>query len=787
MPKSNMALPLFVIFKSNLQIINLLIHFMKKISLSLIIAGFALSSSAQLDLRNQAILRQHQTEGIPTHDVYTKAIQDLNIPTTHITGLIKLNEGCTAEDLEAEGVNVVRVRGDIAMVSMPINEVERISALKQVKTLQLSRKVLPKMDKVRTAMGVDKIHAGTDLPQAYTGKGVIAGIVDQGLDPNHVNFRNPDGSSRINQLTHIYATSATSDGYDVDMYTPENITKFKTDNYDTFHGAHTLGIMAGGYRDTLTVAKGTSALSAKVETDYNPFYGSAYEADIAASCGDLNDMFIALGVEGVLDYAYRNDKPAVVNLSLGSNVGPHDGSEVMSQYLNLAGKEAIICVAAGNEGELPIALNQTFNSEDSVLQTFIKPTYAQVPTSGGTYYNLRYDQLYIYSNDSTEFTVKLIVYNKARGTVTFQHAITSNMNGSAVYYASPNYAQDGDLTNTNFSRAFDGYVGMGSMIDENNGRYYVLIDYFVSDNQTTNANGNYLLGFIVEGKEGQRVDCYCSGLYSSMDSYNQEGWDNGSTNGSISDMACANNVLVVGSYNTRNAWVSLDGKAYNYPGQYTPGYISSFSSYGTLIDGRNLPHICAPGATTISSTNSYYIDSYNVPMSALQGQLIETNRKNYWHQQVGTSMATPAVAGAIALWLEADPTLTIDDVKDIAMSTAVKDSYVSAGDSVQWGAGKFDAYAGLKEVIRRAENDGVESIISDNNSRLMISTTGHNIFEAFIGGATKMKANIYNTSGQLVINKSCKGDQITIDASSLNAGVYIISINGQYNQRIFVK
>ena len=150
-------------------------------------------------------------------------------------------------------------------------------------------------------------------------------------------------------------------------------------------------------------------------------------------------------------------------------------------------------------------------------------------------------------------------------------------------------------------------------------------------------------------------------------------------------------------------------------------------------------------------------------------------------------MATPAVAGAIALWLEADPTLTIDEVKDIAISTAVKDSYVAAGDPVQWGAGKFDAYAGLKEVIRRAENDGVENIVSGNNARLMISTTGHNIFEAFVGDANKMDAIIYNIAGQPVITQSCEGNEITIDASSLNAGVYIISINNRYNQRILIK
>ncbi|MBQ2047132.1 MAG: S8 family peptidase, partial [Muribaculaceae bacterium] len=195
------------------------------------------------------------------------------------------------------------------------------------------------------------------------------------------------------------------------------------------------------------------------------------------------------------------------------------------------------------------------------------------------------------------------------------------------------------------------------------------------------------------------------------------------------------------------------------------------------------PHICAPGATTISSTNSYYIDSYNVPTSALQAKLEENNRNNYWHQQVGTSMATPAVAGAIALWLEADPTLTIDEVKEIAITTAVSDSYVAAGDPVQWGAGKFDAYAGLKEVIRRA---GIESTIIDN-TRLMIAEKGSKQYEIFLGNASKMNVTIYNVAGQPVLQQSCEGDQILVDASNLNVGVYIVTVNGQHNQRILVK
>lgn len=761
---------------------------MKRIYLSLMAFGLVMMASAQsgLDLQSRAALRQHKTEKVPGHNAYTKALETVGIPATHVTGLIKLAPGATAEQLEAEGVNVVRVRGDIAMVSMPVGDVERISMLKCIKTLSLSRKIAPKMDKVRDAMGVTKIHAGEDLPQAYTGKGVVTGIVDQGVDPNNINFLKDDGSSRIGMLKHIYLNSAGTD-YDEDTYTSENISKFKTDSKDAFHGSHTLGIMAGGYKGMATVAKGTTSLSARVEEDNMPFYGNAPESDIAVSCGDLNDMFIALGIDGMLQYAYDEQKPAVINLSLGSNVGAHDGTETMSQFLDLAGQEGIICVAAGNEGELPIAMNQTFTADDKELKSFIYPYYGNVSTSSGVYYNLRYGQVYIYSNDATEFKVTLLVYNKERGTTTMSHTVSENMDGAAVYYASPEYASEGDFTtNANFNKAFDGYVGIGSMLDANSGRYYAMIDYFTTNNQTYNKGDKYLLGFIVEGKEGQRIDCFCDGTYTYFDGYGQTDWDNGSTNGSISDMACAKNILVVGSYNTRNVWVSLNGRPYNYGGAYTPGEVSEFSSYGTLIDGRNLPHVCAPGAAVISTSNTYYVESNNVPEDALQAKCTVNGRNNYWHQQVGTSMATPAVSGAVALWLEANPYLTIDEVRDVAMTTAVRDDYVTGytGDPVKWGAGKLDAYAGLKEVIRRASGMGR---ITANDDKLVVTCNGGDRYNIFLGGAENMDVTLYSISGQPVLSESIPGDEVSIDASSLNAGVYVLNVNGCHSQRILVK
>ena len=89
-----------------------------------------------------------------------------------------------------------------------------------------------------------------------------------------------------------------------------------------------------------------------------------------------------------------------------------------------------------------------------------------------------------------------------------------------------------------------------------------------------------------------------------MDNYGVEEFTDGSTDGSISDMAVADNVIVVGSYNTRNQWTCLDGGTARYEGDgFKVGGISGFSSYGTLSDGRELPLVCAPGAAIISSVS----------------------------------------------------------------------------------------------------------------------------------------------------------------------------------------
>ena len=777
--------------------------------------GLAYGQS-KLDLQSQLELFKLRNTSIPTYNSRTRSFERPRSVPENTMAMVELKDQNGRADLEAQGVRVLRVRGNIAIVVAPIKDIERIADLKCVRRMELPRRVYQKMDVVRKEIGVDKIHQGLDLPQAYTGKGVVTGIVDGGIDPNHINFLKPDGSTRFGYISKITASQSNKDGYQFDNYYPRvvldtltnrdnayAIEDFTTDSYTTFHGTHTTGIMAGGYKGNITYAKTNDNDKSYKVFGPNPFYGCATESELVASCGDLRDQYIALGVDDAVQYAKlsgKKPKPCVINLSLGSNIGVHDSTSVMNRFLAEEGKHAIICVAAGNEANMGIALKKNFTAADETVKTFLTPMQPDTLRSGNkTYFNLRNGQIAAYSNDSTEFELQIVVTNaNRRNRAVARIPILKNTNGQPVTYASGgnDYSMSGAVIDPNFAKAFDGYVTAASAIDAETGRYYAMAQIMTSDNQKENQDGHYKLALEIKSKKpGQRVEVYSDAQFIYFDSNKQEGFVSGTRNGSISDMACAANIVTVGSYNVRNHWSSLDGFVYGYnkrgdEDDFPEGEASRFSSFGTLADGRNLPHVCAPGASIISSVNTYAVENQELGYTdmALQGRLEKGGKKYYWHQSLGTSMATPVVAGAIALWLEANPSLTVKDVVRIIQQTARKDKYVTGtGDPVQWGAGKFDAYAGLKQVLIEKETNGINGVrYAESQAVPVITMTGERSFSAFLAGAKQLNLRAYSLSGQLVHSLSAQGDELNVNASSWNKGVYLIQVNGGKAQRIVI-
>ena len=724
----------------------------------------------------------------------------------YASAITRLADGKTVEDVKAEGVHVLRTIGDFVFIAMPLEDAARVAALPLFKFFEFDRKVDHKMCYARQATGVNTIHQGIGLSQAYTGKGVVCGIVDNGFDVNHVNFLDANGEPRVKYFEMVRTNpNATSidDYFTFKFYnTPAEIKELTTDNAQTYHGTHTMGIMAGGYNGQTKAAlleDADSGVKAVVKEGIsNPYYGMAYESDIIAGTAmNMTSMEIAQAVADLAYYQVYANQPVVINLSLGRSSGAHDGSSAECQVFDMLAKEygARIVVASGNEGEMKLATKKTLTEGNTTMGSFI--TGEEFTDNKNQKHYIRYGGVEIFSMDKKPFKkISVKVWNKQRNRLAKAFSITPTDDnvGTGMYYCSQGYEDvSGGTYDNTFGKYFEGYVGLGWDIDENSKIPYALIDIATLDDTLYNSAHNYIIGFEVEGEDGQRFEAYASeGIYG-LENYGIEGWDDGSRNGTISSMATGKSTLCVGSYTTTNGWPQLDGGIYtqlnadNQP-VLTTGKVSNFTSYGTLSDGRNLPHVLGPGAYVISSMNRYYLQAAGAAGNEeILTAVAETDNRDPFGWSAGTSMACPAVTGIIALWLEADPTLTMDEIKEIIALTAKKTDDMVDEDPEQIGAGLIDAYEGLKEVLRRKQGaDGIQQVGADE-SRLVVSAAGHRKVNVFVAGEKSLNMEVFNVSGARVAQAKALGDEGTIDLTGLAKGTYVIRVNGRLSKCVLVQ
>ena len=754
---------------------------MKKIYLSVFLAGVTLFSFAQskIDLASQGLLRQQDFLEKLGDDALLQTEKDGSLikpfgnDVKRIVVLIDLEKDANVAEIEAEG-GVIRSQIDnLALVEIDYDKVVEISNLKSVKRLSMPKKLHAKMDQARTKTGVNTVHRplGGVLPQAYKGKGVVAGLVDCGLSITHPNFINTaDGTSRVKRAYTISGQHGITVEYD-----ESKLSQFTTDLSTQTHGTHVAGIMAGGYKNL---------------ADTVNYYGVASEADIVmvGLGNDTYDNNILLGVDKIIKYAEANNQPAVVNLSLGSNTGPHDGTELFSQYLNKLGERAVICVAAGNEGADGIAITKKCTESDKEIKTFVVPATRSTGQTGS---------LEVWSDTEQMFKLTPVIYDlKTNEVVYAMPTIEASTNGEYKYIASGQYAAEGDLTSPIFDKAFlNSYIGFGSDVDSYNNRYSVNMQYYLLFNTETNSLGNnYAFAIQVEGNSGQRLDVYCMSIYSTLSSNGLAGWTNGGGDGSISDMSCAANVISVGSFTSKNKVpIRLPGYGYNI--NIKLDEISSFSSYGTLIDGRKLPHISAPGCVVVSSMSPYYMNLalsqgvYDFGEFNLVAKTTYKGKAYYYDLMQGTSMSSPFAAGAVALMLQANPDLNVEEVRNILMETANRDIYVTTtGNPVQWGAGKIDVLNAVKKAVELGA--GVENIVADNVDKLFVTPVGQNQYNVTVLGAADVQVALCNMAGQIVENASAQGETVAVDASTVANGVYVLVVEAdgvKYTSKIVVK
>ncbi len=572
------------------------------------------------------------------------------------------------KSLEEIGVVVYHRRGDLLLTAVPRDSIDAALDIAGVLNIQAEGLINSALDRARPFGRVDEVQAGRDLPMGYDGRGVVVGFSDTGFDPHHIAFKDRVISVYDFDIRRNRIMSAT---------TPEAIARWEMPVGDdaagdeTAHATHVANILAGGYRG-------------------NGYYGVAPGADIVASTVCLTDVGILCGVEEVIARAKAEGRPAVVNLSLSNHLGPHDGTSLCSRYLAECAKDAVICISAGNSGKTDISAWTTLTRDNPVARVSLNSliTWNGFNVSG-------YTDLWCLGSAKVKFRYE--VYDIDTQSIVYASDWIGGNGSPAATLSLDSDAESG----RGMAPYISGSVAASAGISSLNGRYNVAVAYD-TDTQEYSSAGRWARYYnaIAVALDGDEADASAQVLFFADGNKSYFNWaGSGSayygSRGSINDMATAEGVIAVGACNSRNTAPLLSGGESSW--NFRVGDAAAFSSYSNLPGIDRYPHFCAPGNFVVSAVSDYFAETEGYDKMAAEA--VVDGRAYYWSSMCGTSMSAPYAAGVAACWLQADPSLTSSEIRDIAMKTARTD-FVDFSDP-RWGAGCVDAMAGLRYIIER--------------------------------------------------------------------------------------
>ncbi|MDR1543321.1 MAG: S8 family serine peptidase [Prevotellaceae bacterium] len=620
---------------------------------------------------------------------------------------IEFYENADFQVLDNLGIEINSVAGNIVTAKVPVSQIENIAALPEVKRIEAGVPAKLKMDLARIEGRVDSVHNGLSLPMSYRGKGVVMGVVDVGFEYGHINFYDKSG-------TDLRVKKVWNQTKNKKYTTKKAILDAVSDVTHETHATHVAGIAAGAYK-----------------SDNANFYGVAPEADLVfvsvRYSQDWTNMEIFDGIKYVFDHADSVKKPAVVNVSMGSHIGPHDGTSVFDRACdNIVGEGHIFVGAAGNEGISPIHISKKFESENDTLKSFFG-----IPS----YINNGYFYADFWGEPNKSYKIQFVEYNNTN-VIKSSNIINVNTEGefSANFSTSQIYVYTQKYTENNRANAF------------------VIVDL-------QEFSSNSAIGIKIFSAENCEVNGWCGEF--GFASKGLAGWVSGNGNSTMGEIGgTGKRTISVGAYNSKNRWTNLDGDTY--PTGESIGTLASFSSRGLTPDGRTKPDVAAPGQILISSyqsTNSI-INSYKQFLTVKEN----VNGKTYYFGSMqGTSMASPFAAGVIALWLQMKPDLTPEQIREVIAKTSRKDSNtgnISADGSNLWGFGKINAVAGLRYIKEYFDGTIITPIVAKNDrpyfvndiSNAEISKNGE-IMVYFPIDAKDITVRIFTIDGKIILEK----------------------------------
>jgi len=265
--------------------------------------------------------------------------------------------------MDARSLGLLPIAPGVGTIRLTPAEVETFGKTHPELALAVSPPLQPLLDVSGMWTHVGEFRMATGLG---TGKGVVVGVVDTGIDVTHPDFRDVEGRSRIAWMLQGGRQPA---GLHPELEDKFGCTDPKQVACAVFSGADLDAMMNGqlalelpgdslGHGTHVTsIAAGNGGVMTGTPTKY---VGLAPEATLViaspSSDAGFQDVDVLIGAQFIDERATAMGMPAVINLSLGGDFGPHDGSSVLEKGLvaltgdNKPGRA--IVAAAGNSGAM---------------------------------------------------------------------------------------------------------------------------------------------------------------------------------------------------------------------------------------------------------------------------------------------------------------------------------------------------------------------------------------------------------------------------------------------------
>ena len=628
--------------------------------------------------------------------------------------------------LASEGCDVLLDLDDIVIASIPLQNIEQVAALPQVKQIAASQSTHLLNDQSASIVSADKLWSTpTPTLPGLTGKDVVVGIADAGIDFSHPTFRTADGSQlRIKAVWDWLDFTDGGSSVVVDtlmfgrQYIGEEEILAKMHSADSplrdvsGHGTHTAATAAGsGFNGT----------------EVTPYSGMAPEADLCmvsvAAGGNTHlipedkkylytDATNDLAFKYIFNYAESVGKPCVINFSMGRPEDLYQSNIANEAISRIVGPGKIICASAGNEAKkgsyifkgLGVEKKGAFLLGSAKANTWLLSS-TEFPQVNLTFYPKDEEKI-----EWTYDTERLREYPDSVYTDSLQ------IDGRKVYVQLNSYP---------------------SWVDEK----HIATDIIIATNDENVIGTALPIALTLTGVSNE-IEAFAQIGSFKKDERDASLCDFDNTH-CIGIPASCDDVITVGAVAYRDKFLNYTGETVDWSNHQTGGVRCDFSSIGPNKRGAIKPEVMAPGQNVISAMNSYFYEA--LPEKDNEQNYVvekfESNGRTYgWYVNSGTSMAAPVVTGVIALWLQENPTLTPDQVREVIMNTSTHTVSGIAYPNNEYGYGLINAEAGVEYIRTHFANPthlhGVETldantanaIYSLSGQRLTDITDRHGIF-----------------------------------------------------------